>query len=87
MVLILDGNSELVAHMCSIDYKFAIAVNLNKGFKQIKLPALLLTYTIIFELPSDIDTTGLAVNLGVTTFLQRTVLQILIRQAVDRYFL
>ena len=55
---VLDGNSELVAHVSKIEniLKFANDIDLNKCLKHIKLPSLLLPRATISELPSNIST-------------------------------
>ena len=59
-ILVLDGNADHVAHVWRESvffiFIFAIAVDLNKCLKQVKLPISLYTCTHISELPSNLST-------------------------------
>ena len=70
MVLVLDGNSENVAHARSKNgsflekkNRFVTTLDLIKGFKQIKLQRLHHTCAPISELPSNISTMFKSVKL------------------------
>ena len=74
LVLILDRNSEHVAHgwrkiwrsFFEINFKFSTALDQNKSPKQIKLPFSLFTCSPISEVPSDINTMTLCIIPGET---------------------